>query len=143
MEQTPNLSGKLDRIPTNARVFTSDFRKSDVERIVDEMYDSHFDSLHDLAKWYRGGTIGITESAARDESMRPGKEQVRHDDEARRIFRALIDEGFFQLSRDPDPGYDYTDQFFDFMKLMRFVGIGELDESTSENARFLLRPRDA
>jgi hypothetical protein len=133
---------KLGGIPADARVFTAEFQKSEVERIANEMYDSHFDSLHDLGTRYQGGTRGITESGAVDQIMRPSKQQVRHSDEARPIFRALIDEGFFRLSRDPqearhpDPGYDYTDQFFDFINLMRYIGVGALDESNSQNAGY-------
>jgi len=79
---------------------------------------------------------------------RPGGEQIRKHDEATRVFQALVDDGFFILSRDPneamqpDPAYDYTPLFFHFANLMRFLGIGELTADRDTND-FWLKSRGA
>ncbi len=132
---------RLQKVPDNARWFWDEFTKDIALSLSKMLTDEQFDALHDLrVKLDRYSRDGIVRSAA--------LEQIGGQTwEAAKTLEVLAQVGFLPLSHDPrerdepDPGYYYSNLFWAYTNLMRFLAIGEL-KADKEESEYELSPSD-
>jgi TIR domain len=125
---------KLQCYPKDDRAFDDEFSHTMALELSKRLSDAQFKALRDLKAMrdrYGYDPPGIVESEILERIEGPRWE-------ARRVFDALFQFGFFALStaprerNRPDTGYDYTPLFFGYTNLQAYLGFGEPSKQLTE-----------